>query len=196
MLWGISLMFTLLTVVALFITFIPFIYLPIIATLEFGMVSVYLAGYRGKEIGSGMLFGGFNDFKRVAGGMLWMWFWLLIWFIIPLAGIVFVVIKGFAYMFVPYILLTQPDISATQALKRSVEMTQGYKGKMFGAYILIFAIVVVAFIILYLLGLIPYLGIVFKVIYYIFSIACIAFLPLFEGLVGAAFYDEIERVRK
>ena len=192
LLWGISLMFSLLTVVAFFLILIPIIYLPVVATLQVGMISVFLAGYRGKEISTAMLFSGFNDFKRIAGGMLWMWLWLLIWAMIPLAGIVLVIIKGFAYIFVPYILLTQPDVSATEALKRSVEMTRGYKGKLFGAYVLTYVIVWACFLILYLLGLIPFVGIVFLIISVIFALVCVAFLPLFIGLIGAAFFDEIE----
>ena len=121
-----------------------------------------------------------------------MWLWLLIWAMIPLAGIVLVIIKGFAYIFVPYILLTQPEVSATEALKKSVEMTRGYKGKLFGAYVLTYVIVWVCFLILYLLGLIPFVGIVFLIISVIFTLVCVAFLPLFIGLVGAAFFDEIE----
>ena len=194
LLWGISLMFNLLVVVTFFLILLPIIYLPVVATLQIGMTSVFLAGYRGKQIGTAMLFGGFNDFKRVAGGMLWMWLWLLIWAMIPLVGLVMVVIKGFAYIFVPYILLTKPEVSATEALKQSVEMTRGYKGKMFCAYVLIYIIVAVVFLVLYLLGLIPFVGIVFLIISVIFTILCVAFLPLFVGLVGVAFFDEIEGV--
>jgi len=194
LLWGISLMFSLLTVVTFWLILIPVIYIPVVATLQVGMMSVFLAGYRGMPIESSMLFTGFNDFKRVAGGMLWMLFWLLIWFMIPIVGIVFVIIKSYAYSLVPYILLTKPDVSATEALKLSRDMTRGYKGKMFCTYLLIVVIVVVVFVVLALLGQIPYAGFFFYFLLGVFGLLCGVFLPLFMGLVSATFYDEIERV--
>jgi len=195
LLWGISLMFTLISFLAFFFCLLPIIYLPVVAVLEVGMISVFLAGYRGQKIESAMLFKGFDDFKRFAGGMLWMTLWVLIWSLIPFAGFILAIIKAYSYRFVPYLLLTQPDLSASDTLKRSMEMTSGYKGKMFGADILVGVIVGAAMIILGLLGLIPAIGGFFIFLLVILVILCIALLPLFMGLISAAFYDEIEKVR-
>ena len=196
LMWGISLMYTLLSFIAFFVCLLPIIYIPVLAVLEFGMISVFLAGYRGQHFESAMLFTGFKDFKRIAGGMLWMTLWIFIWALIPIAGIVMAIIKSYAYRFVPYLLLTDPGISATDALKRSMEMTKGYKGKMFGADIIVGIIIGVAVGILMLLGLIPAVGFIFIFLAVIVDILCVIFIPLFMGLVSAAYFDEIERIKQ
>jgi uncharacterized membrane protein len=60
--------------------------------------------------------------------MLWMGLFTMLWtllFIIP--GI----IKALAYFMTPYILAECPDVTATDALKLSMRMTAGHKGKVF-----------------------------------------------------------------
>jgi len=197
LLWGISLMCMLLTYLAVITSIlVPIICIPIVATLSFGMVSVYLAGYRNQPIESAMLFTGFKQFRRVAGGMLWMMLWIFIWALIPLVGIIMAIIKSYSYRFVPYLLLTQPDIGATDTLKKSMEMTNGYKGKMFGADILVGIVVFVVLLVLALLGTIRVIGGFFTFLEVLVGVVCVIFLPLFMGLIGAAFYDEIERVQQ
>ncbi len=77
----------------------------------------------------GMFSAGFQrDYWRSVGGMLWMRLFIFLWsllFIIP--GIV----KSFAYFATPYILAEFPHVSATEALKISMRMTNGYKGEIF-----------------------------------------------------------------
>ena len=75
-------------------------------------------------------------------------------------------------------------------------MTKGYRGKMFGADILIVVAVWIVMLVLYLLGLIPYLGILFVIIGFAATLLVVAFMPLLMGLISAAFYDEVERVSK
>jgi len=68
------------------------------------------------------------NFGRKLGGMLWMSLWVFLWaclFIIP--GI----IKGLAYSMTPYILASSPNVKATDALKLSKRMTDGFKGDIF-----------------------------------------------------------------
>jgi len=192
LLWGISLLHGLLVILAfLFTGFIPLLWLPIILVLELGMASVFLGGYRGKAISSTQLFEGFSKkFFRNAGGMGWKYLWLLIWLLIPIAGIVFYIIKYYSYRFVPYIMLKEPDITATDALKKSMAMTKGYRAKMFGADMLLIAAVVVLTIVFALIALIPFLGPILLVIYYILLIVL---LPLLIGVLGAAYYDKVEK---
>ena len=89
--------------------------------------------YRGKigDIGE-MFSAGFNDYGRSLGGILWMglfiWLWSLL-FIIP--GI----IKSFAYFATPYILADTKNVPPTEALKLSMRMTYGHKGKIFVMYL-------------------------------------------------------------
>lgn len=83
-------------------------------------------GGRG-EIGF-MFNNGFSDFGRNLGGILWMQLFIFLWsllFVIP--GI----IKTFAYSMTPYILADCPKVRPTEALKLSMRMTQGHKGKIF-----------------------------------------------------------------
>ena len=68
------------------------------------------------------------NFFRKVGGMYWMGLWITLWsmlFVIP--G----VIKSLAYSLTPYILADCPEVSATDALKLSMRMTNGHKGELF-----------------------------------------------------------------
>jgi len=195
-LWGISLLYTLLTFLAMFFGILPIIYLPILFVLEAGMASVFLAGVRGKEVRSDHLFSGFTSFFRFAGGIGWRYLWILLWGLIPIVGGIFAVIKVYTYRFVPFILLSDEEISAGEALRKSEKMTMGYKGRMFGADLLLLACVFGIGLVLGLLSLIPYAGVLFLIILFIFYIVVGAFAPLLLGLLQAAFYDEIEKLEK
>jgi len=167
----------------------PLIWLPITLVLQLGMANIFLSGYRGKAISSTQLFEGFSkNFFRNAGGMGWRSLWLLIWALIPLAGVVLAVIKYYSYRFVPYIMLSEPDLPATEVLKKSISQTNGYKGKMFLADLIVGAAIVVTTIIFYFIMLIPVIGIVLFAIYYIILIAL---LPLVLGTLEAVYYDKI-----
>ena len=109
---------------------------------------------------------------------------------IPLAGIVLAVIKFYSYRFVPYIMLAEPDLPATEVLKKSITQTNGYKGKMFLADLIIGAAIVVLTIIFYFIMMIPFIGIVLFAIYYI---VLIALLPLVMGTLEAVYYDKISK---
>ncbi len=102
-----------------------FLYPPIIA----GYCSFSLRIYRGQQGDIGDMFRtGFFNYWRKVGGILWMYLFTFLWsllFIIP--GI----IKALAYFMTPYILSDCPDVTATDALKLSIRMTNGYKGEIF-----------------------------------------------------------------
>ncbi|MBP5166242.1 MAG: zinc ribbon domain-containing protein [Oscillospiraceae bacterium] len=191
-LWGVSLLYTLLTVLVSALGMIPLITIPITLVLEAGMTMVFLAGYLGKQPEPMQLFMGFkSNFLHVCGGMAWMSLWIFIWGLIPVVGIFFAISKTYAYRFTPYILITCPEISATDALKVSMAETNGHKNAMFGADVLVGIAVFVVVLILVLLGALPIIGFVFRFVLFISVILLIAFLPLFCGLIKAAFYAEI-----
>jgi len=170
---------------------LPIVWLPVVLVLELGMANIFLRGYRGHEISSLLLFEGFsNKFARNAGGMGWRMLWLLIWGLIPVAGIFIAIVKFYSYRFVPYIMLTEPDIPATEALKKSMNQTNGYKGKMFLADLLIGLAVVVTTIIFYFILLIPFIGPILAIIYYILLVAL---LPLLMGTLEAVYYDKVSK---
>ncbi len=94
-----------------------------------GYYSFTLKVYRGEQGDIGDMFSvGFTNYWRNVGGVLWMYLFTCLWsllFIVP--GI----IKSLAYFMSPYILADSKQVSATQALKLSMRMTKGHKGKIF-----------------------------------------------------------------
>ncbi len=194
-LWGISLLSALLGGVfgALF-GIIPGVALAISLLLETGMTMVFLHGFRGEQVYAVHLFDCFRDWgtiKRVLCGMGWMMLWLFLWSLIPIVGWIFAIIRAYAWRLTPYILVQEPDIAPTQAIKVSAQRTRGFKGKMFWADVLPFVALCVVSIVLTLLGLIPYIGVLFKIILVIVAIIFMLFVGLFLGLVQAGFYEEI-----
>ncbi len=109
---------------------VPFIgTLLLVPPLTVGYAAFTTKIYRGQQGDIGEIFSiGFNDYGRNLGGMLWMALFTCLWsllFIIP--GIV----KGIAYFMTPYILAESKSVRATDAIKLSMRMTQGYKGEIF-----------------------------------------------------------------
>lgn len=193
LLWGLSLLASLLCVLACALAWLPIISIPLILVIYVGSVSVFLDAYRGAPVSAEQLFVGFKSFRHFCGGMAWMLLWIFIWGLIPVAGIVFAVIKAYSYRFVPYILINEPEISPFDALKKSMQQTQGYRGRMFGADVIIVGGIALVTMLFALLSYIPYMGIIFTAINALLSIAVMIFCPLILGLIQAAFYDEISK---
>ena len=68
----------------------------------------------------------------------------------------------------------------------------GYKGKMFWADVIPVLLWIAVALVLSLLGIIPYLGVLFRVILFLFNIVYGLFLNLFYGIQHAAFYAELQ----
>ena len=189
-LWGISLLAEFLCLVA----YAGFIGVPAAAfcaalLLSASMSMIFLNSYRtGLEPKTSYLFASFKKDRilRVLGGMAWMQLWIFLWSLIPIVGIVFGIIRMYEYRFVPYILMTRDDVKPTDAIKISKQETMGYKGKMFGADILLGAVYLGAFLVFTLLGEIPYLGVLFRILWVLIAIAYGLLAPLFSGIMQAA----------
>lgn len=198
-LWGISLLAEFLCLVA----YAGFIGVPAAAfcaalLLSASMSMIFLNSYRtGLEPKTSYLLAAFSKDRiwRVLGGMAWMYLWIFLWFLIPVVGFVFAAIRAYEYRFVPYILMTRDDVKPTDAIKISKQETMGYKGKMFGADILLGAVYLGAFLVFTLLGKIPYLGVLFRILWVLIAIAYGLLAPLFSGIMQAAFYVEIQNRR-
>ena len=198
-LWGISLLAEFLCLVA----YAGFIGVPAAAfcaalLLSASMSMIFLNSYRtGLEPKTTYLFASFKKDRilRVLGGMAWMQLWIFLWSLFPIVGIVFGIIRMYEYRFVPYILMTRDDVKPTDAIKISKQETMGYKGKMFGADILLGAVYLGAFLVFTLLGKIPYLGVLFRILWVLIAIAYGLLAPLFSGIMQAAFYVEIQNRR-
>lgn len=195
-LWGISLLEVLLTsVVSILFGVIPGLALGINLLLSTSMTMIFLHGYRSEGVKAVQLFDCFKDgatAKRVLGGMAWMMLWTFLWSLIPIVGPIFYIIKTYEYRLTPYILVTEPEISATDAMKVSSQRTRGYKLKMWGADILLVVIVGAIELVVGLLAMIPYIGILFGLILFVFNVCWAALSPLYTGLIQAAFYEEIK----
>lgn len=198
-LWGI----TLLSGVLLMAVHVGFIGIPAVGfcaalLLEASMSMIYLNSYRtGLEPKTSYLLAAFRKDRiwRVLGGMAWMYLWIFLWFLIPVVGFVFAAIRAYEYRFVPYILMTRDDVKPTEALKVSKEETMGYKGKMFGADLLLEGAYFVVILLLSLLSRIPYVGIVFTILRIVLTVVFGVLAPLFLGILHAAFYVEIQNRR-
>lgn len=198
-LWGI----TLLSSVLLVVVHIGFIGIPAVGfcaalLLEASMSMIYLNSYRtGLEPKTSYLLAAFSKDRiwRVLGGMAWMYLWIFLWFLIPVVGFVFATIRAYEYRFVPYILMTRDDVRPTEAIKVSKAETMGYKGKLFGADLLLEGVYFVVILLLSLLSMIPYVGIVFTILRIVLTVVFGVLAPLFLGILHAAFYVEIQNRR-
>ena len=193
-LWGLSLLAGFLGLVATIgFAGVPAIGWAIAWALEVSMANVFLNAYRkGIEPQTNDMFATFakGRFLRAAGGMAWSALWIVLWSLIPIVGPIFGVIKSYEYCFVPYILMTNEEISATDALKLSKQQTMGFKSKMFWAEILVCVLYIAANLVLSLFAAIPYIGILFAIVSFVLSIAYALLSPLFFGIVRAAFFVE------
>ena len=190
MLWGLSLLSAVIVVLGFVLggVILP-VGFVVSYLINFGMAKIYLDGLEGKEVNSDQLFAGFNKgFLHIAGGMAWRDLWLVIWSCIPFVGPIIALVKGYSYAFVPYIMANDPEIKATEALRKSMKMTEGMKGQMFLADIVVPLLLFAAILILSLLGSIPVLGVLFRLALAIVMIVFYALYPVFMGLYKAAFY--------
>jgi len=198
-LWGVSLLCLFLTLAAeIGFAAVPPAAFVVIAALETGMSMIFLNCYRtGLEPRTTYLFSAFTKerFWHVAGGMAWMSLWIFLWSLIPVAGIVFGVMRVYEYRFTPYILMTRPDVSATDAIRVSREETMGSKTRMFWADVLVSLILAAAMFVLWLLARIPFVGVLFWAMLFVLELFTILFLPLFYGVLHAAFYVDIKTAR-
>ena len=196
-LWGLSL----LSAVFIALTYVLFGVVPGIALaidilLSVSMTMVFLHGYLGEEVAVTNLFECFKDWtmvKRFLLGLAYTLMWVLLWALIPVAGIVFAVIRSYEYALTPYILVNEPEIPITEAYKVSKQRMEGFKSKMFWADMLWILVVWAAVIILALLAQIKFIGVIFGIVLFVFIVCALLFGRLFNGLVDAAFYVEIQR---
>ena len=195
-LWGISLLSVALAGVlgALCGFAIPGLALAVGLLVGTGMTMIYLRGYRGEEVSVQQIFACFKDWNtimRVLCGLGWMCLWIFLWSLIPIVGPIFALIRTYEYRLTPYILVFEPEVPITEAIKKSSELTKGYKFQMWLADFVHVFFFIGAVIVLGLLSSIPVLGVLFALALFVVYIAYIALVPLFMGLVQSAFYEEI-----
>lgn len=171
---------------------VPIISVPVAAALGASLSALHLKAVRGQPYETADLFSAFSDWntiKRVIGGMLWEMLWIFIWGLIPIAGPIIVIIKNYEYAFTPYILMTRPEINATDALKESKRLTVGLKGRLFCANFIIEIIIAAILVVCSVFTFIPIIGGLFFIIFLLVVIFSVLALPVFLGLVNAFFYE-------
>lgn len=190
MLWGLSLLLVIVSFIGGVVTAaVPFLSLAVGYLFTCGAAKLYMDGLKGKEVNSKQLFYAFNkNCVKTAGAMAWQNLWGVIWGFVPVMGIV----KGYAYKFVPYIIVTHPEVSAFDALKISMKMTKGKKLQMWLADLVFIGAPIIAGFILGFLGEIPVLGGLFQLAATLLTLAIALFGSIFSGLYQAAFFNENE----
>ncbi|MCL2365498.1 MAG: DUF975 family protein [Oscillospiraceae bacterium] len=124
------------TLIAVFLGLIPIIgWLLTIAAMCFVLVlavneeGAFVKIWRRESVEVGTPFNMLSvNFFRKLGGMWWMMLWVYLWMLLL---IVPGIIKSLAYSMTPYILADCPNVTARNALKLSMRMTNGHKGKLF-----------------------------------------------------------------
>lgn len=115
---------------------IPLANLLLIAPINIGMNFLFINIFMQAEAMPSQIFNcAFDNYGRKLGGYLWMALHLFLWFCIPVAGIVLIIIKGFAYSQTCYILSDCPNVMAQDALVLSRRMMKGHKWSLFVFYL-------------------------------------------------------------
>lgn len=195
-LWGLSLLAIALSgaLSALCGFAVPILGIAVGLLISTAMTIIYLRGYRGEDVDVLQLFACFKDWataKRVLLGLGWMYLWIFLWSLIPIVGPIFALIRIYEYRLTPYILVFEPEVPITEAIKVSSQKTMGYKLQMWLADFVYAALFGIAAFVLGLFSAIPVLGLLFALVLIVLCIAFIVLAPLFAGLVQAAFYEEI-----
>lgn len=120
--------------------------------------------------------------STIGGGLI------VLWIIVAILGLIPAIVKSYEYRFVPYILMTRPDINATAALRYSKRLTRGKKGQMFLADVVLGVGYFVVILVLSVFSSLPFIGGLFGALGVIVQILYMLFSPIFTGLYSAAFY--------
>ena len=197
-LWGISWLSIFLTGVlsSLCGAAIPVLGISVGVLISVATALIFLRDLRGEEIEVLQLFELFKNLetiKRVLLGMGWRALWIVLWALIPIVGPVFALIRVYEYRLVPYILVFNPEVPVTEALKVSKEKTMGYKLYMWLADFVYIIVVIVAMILLAIFASIPVIGFIFTLAFLVLYFAFILALPILPGLIQAAVYDELTK---
>lgn len=190
LLWGLSLLLSLVTAIGTAITApLPVLSIAVGFLFTCGSVKLYMDGLKGNPVNSKQLFFAFNkDWLKTCAAIGWQALWTLIWGFVPVYGIV----KMYSYRFVPYIIVTHPELSPFDALKLSMRMTEGKKGQMFLADLVFAVAPSIAGSILGALATVNYIGWIFALASLALALAVALFGGIFVGLYQASFFNEDE----
>lgn len=106
-------------------------YFLILSPLMLGCINAFYLFVKGEQpIEVGNIFKVFSSkyYWKAVGVYFLNWLYTTLWtFLLVVPG----VIKGLSYYLAPYILLENPEIGAEGAIKQSMKMMRGHKGRLF-----------------------------------------------------------------
>lgn len=116
-------------IISVVATILFLVYILVGAPLRVGYAHFCRCTYNNWTTSVGDMFRrAFGDYARHLGGMLWMDLFILLWsMLLVIPGIV----KSYAYFAAPYILAEFPAVRATDAIRISMRMTNGFKAEIF-----------------------------------------------------------------
>ena len=91
--------------------------------LDMGRMIAALRIAKGTSLAVGDLFEAFSDYGHCCFGMFWYYFRVFLWGFVPVIGIM----KAYSYALTPYLLYTNPELSAEDAIQRSVDLMHGHR---------------------------------------------------------------------
>ena len=109
----------------------------LILVLTVNLCGTMVKVYYGQPITAGEPYSTLKfNFGRKLGGMCWEALWLYLWTLVGMFTLFIpTIIKALSYSQTQYILASNPNVTATNALKLSMRMTKGHKGKIFVLYL-------------------------------------------------------------
>lgn len=154
------------------------------STAEVGAKNATLQLLTGVKPTFAGVWGNFSkNWKRYLGITAWSLLWTVLW------GLLLIVpgyIKSLSYRFAPYLMIQYPDMKVRDALKKSMEITRGYKGRLFGLDVIMFGyglgVAVVSMICCFLMGL-PILASLFWLPLLQYSMNGIAYLDIRQAAI-------------
>lgn len=103
-------------------------YLVLGGAFELGLAIFFLALIRHKKLEFALLFKGFNNFGKSLEAFLLKLLYVFLW---TLLLIIPGIIAAYSYYMTFFILKDNPEISGSEAIRRSKEMMDGYKSELF-----------------------------------------------------------------
>jgi len=101
------------------------------------------------------------NFGRKFGGVAWEYLWIYLWSLVGIFTLMIpTIIKIISYSMTKYILACHPNVTATNALKLSIRMTNGHKWKIFVMWLSFFGWFMLSLCSFYIVGIVyafPYM---------------------------------------
>ena len=105
--------------------------LLVVGALSFGMTLFIMNVYRRKQAGVGDLFRGFEFYVRATGLFLYQLLFIMLWFMIPLVGIVTGIMASIRYSMSYFVMLDHPEYTIPMCVNESKRLMFGNKMKYF-----------------------------------------------------------------